>query len=581
MPDNQYKFYSEPLSSIRDRWSSFLVWLGDKLHREEPDLKSNKRQYAFLITSLLTIIFLSFFLKYPTHLLGFPVEDELLYRQLPYLIIQSNRIPWMNSPLSAFQMFPVSENVGLPLVVSSLAETVNTDVSYMVWPFTWIQTILGILGSFIAFHEFKKDVYFAVSGAAVFSLTTRYVFWTSHRFGLRGFFLSFLPFFFWALFRYNKDKEMKNLILMVVFGIIGLSIHRLGLFLIVIVIAYPVVYLIQRKIIPVYFSLKDKYTSFNLYVLAFSILLLVVAYILSFQLGLVKYKALARANPIFFLNTFANYFVTLGYAYAKMVGVLVPMVVFGFLFILFKSNKNSNEYFIFYTFLLFIPFAGVFLHVASFLMIILTIFIVYSLFILFNSLKLSKRKVIAIVLAVLILASSIAIFYTLESTFEERRTSRVLASDWENAGVYMRYSGTGSYDIIGDDQVLVERVKFFTGNARSPFSDMDKFEYQNAELRPLERLIRNPTHLYHLNHWYWRSRQYANPAFGNIRESSVEEPSVQDWLEASGTRYLHLNDRQESGARRSYERGNINLVSTTAQYRYKIYMNQHSAIYYM
>ncbi len=561
--------------------SSFL----NKHRFQGKTLKPRLHNKSFLYAFFLFLIFMSFVLKYPVTGYGGGIDSHF-YHQLCNIIIERGAIPWAKSPLSFFDLYPISANTGMPMVATSMAQMASSDLIEVLLPFSYIQTIVAVLGSFMASYEFKRDVYFAAFTSAVFSVTTRYIFYTNFLFGARGFFLTFLPFFFWALFRYNRERSHKYRLLVIVFAVISLSIHSMGILIILVVFSFMVGPDIHGKIV-IYLMCHKKGTYI---VSLFTILATVVFLLVSYFYGFAKLGSYLTDTPErFMLGTDPlSYLISLGYNYGKWVGAFLPLAMIGFILLVFKSERTWLETSLLFSFIIFLPLFGGFMYIAPFLFFMFSLLIGYTLYYYRTIFNGKKQIVFVIVVFVLIILSA-----TILNTLVYKIGDGEVHSYWMeernfSAGMYMRYNGKGYYahgDWYNTRQVgVVAQVPYGITFDRG-YAHVDKFDFDTVKLKSLNSWMQTPDRPFTIESWYWQeANYYSGMARDRIFFQHLEDEELQDWIARTDLRYMIRDEEsQRRLERQSIESilQNPSIYNMPEFYRYKIYRNDDLAVYHL
>lgn len=539
----------------------------------------------FVYNSILFCIFFSLFIKYPKNLYGYKYLDNLYYHQLTNLILKTNTIPWIKSPFSYFGLYPVSNESGLMIFVASMSKLLNFNPFETMMPFTYFQTIISTLAIFVLLYEYKNNIIFSLFGTSMFSLTTRYVYYTYNIYSTRGFFITFLPFILFAVFKYIKEFNMKTLIILIIFSFIGLSLHLMGLFLIFLIIPYLFTKFFRKSISPIYRYVGKYINILNIFI----IFIIIISFYVSYQITLsesilVKTKDVIWRIPeqfMFLTRSFLGNIILLFYSYGKYVGPFFPLTIIGFFTLLYKYNKNDIEYFLLFLLIIFIPISGSYIYVGPFLLIPLVICSSYSLIFLKKNFNMTKNKLFTIFFVTIVIIASIGYINLTEKLQSERDEEYYFDYKLYAEGIYLKYNSQCG-EIMGKDSSHLNRILSITGGASKEYKYIDKFDYENVKLKPVDELIFQPHRPFRLNHWYWEDFSYNSPPLINRTwTKDIEKNSVQNWFIASNYRYHLVTANQQKLLTGENVRETIRLVKTTDEKRYKVYENDKNSIYYI
>ncbi|MFZ2535413.1 MAG: hypothetical protein WAX02_04365, partial [Methanothrix sp.] len=195
-----------------------------------------------------------------------------------------------------------------------------------------------------------KDHYlFAFLTSFAFSTAPIFIELTSWSASTRNLFLALFPLFLWAVFWFNKKRTYLNkpILLIIIFGSTLMTSHRISFLITIILLSFTlakIVWYIKDKPRILYYTNK---LSENV---RFLILILLFILMFAFQFsGIGFYSgiwndyqsgALSQGSGLFslFLNLSTNYI--------GQIGILIPVGLIGFLILLRKTKKDSNDIFI-------------------------------------------------------------------------------------------------------------------------------------------------------------------------------------------------------------------------------------------
>jgi len=190
---------------------------------------SRKPKYLLFIT----IIFLTLAIRYPLISLEFGV-DSFFIRAMAQSLNDNGRGFWLMDIASYFGVYPFSYPSGAPFLLSSFSQSSGLTIRQAIFV---LSTVLGILSFFSAYMLasifFKNDVIRLLTGF-FYATAPVMIKFTTMTFPSRGLLLALLPVILWLflkpfqneiLFRANKVKNIKFLILFLFMLILSFTIH--------------------------------------------------------------------------------------------------------------------------------------------------------------------------------------------------------------------------------------------------------------------------------------------------------------------------------------------------------------------
>ncbi len=569
------------IERIYGKLSSFII----KHRFEGVPTKPTIKNKSFIYILFMFLVFLSFVIKYPVTGYGGGIDSHF-YHQLTNIILQRGSIPWIKSPLSVFDLYPIGANTGVPIMVSSLANLSKMDAMQLFLPFSYIQSVVVIPAAFLAAYEFKRDIYFASFTTTIYSVTTRYIFYTNFLYGSRGFFLTFVPFFFWALFRYSRERNHKNLTFVVLFAIISLSIHSMGLLLILVSSGFIIGPILHDKIAILLLSHRKGAMLIGI----MSAIAAFLFFISSYFYDIAKIGNYLGATPDRFLlgtDPF-SYLIALGYNYGKWVGAFLPIALIGFLLIIFKSDRTWRETSLLVSFVFFLPLFGGFMYIAPFLFFMFSLLISYTIFHYRNILKGNKQKFFVIVFVLTVVVSASVLNILVYRVGEDDTHSYWMEERYFSAGMYMRYNGDDYFaygDWLNTRKVAVVAMTPYGVTFERGYGHVDRFDYSTVRIRPFDRFIARPDMPFEIDSWYWAPAYHYN---GIIKDRIINQPlnesEVQQWIAISGMRLMIRDEASQvrlGNAGWDNLRDNPSVLNMPEFFRYKIYRNDELAVYYL
>jgi len=547
-------------------------------NEEQSSYKLPKRCVFF---SLFFIIFLSVTLKYPIEGLQ-GGTDSFTHHGLTNLILDHGNIPWSASIFSFFGLYPLSVSSGIHTLMASYSSISSMNLFYLITPFSFLQSVIAILGMFIATRQFKKDNRFALLSAIIYSGTTRFLYYTNQQIWTRGLFLTLLPFFLWALFRFLDNTDFKNFSFLALFAIICLAAHRMGMYILVIVLLLGIGILFHRLTVPIFWSRKKESNLINYIIIvsAFAILLFTYLFIDIPTIQMV----MSRTPEIFLISRgFISYIIAFAYNYAKFMGIFSVFIPIGFLMITLKDKRNIKETALIITLILILFMAGGSLYLAPVLFGFFSLLSAYSL-VYFRDMITRKRLIEFAIITMLIVGVLFPNMILYEDIDE--RYPFWLDDQTTEAGIYLArsegYNGVGDY-------ILSRRMDTFTSgthgiNLKRGYSSIEKFDFSTVEIKPLGNLVRNPQNPFTIEDWYWEHTARTWFIKDRIDSSNINNPQVEDWMYSHGVRYYTLDSIAEERAKRQSQdltEREVGMSYSVVYNRYKYFSNDVVSVYWI
>ncbi len=575
MPMDENKYVKKGALFIRDLHDLAQKKLCSPIIREQT-IKTPKGSKMLIYISLLSILFFSMFLKYSHGGLQGGI-DSYVHHGFTNMILESGRIPWIKSVFSYFGLYPVSTPSGLPALMAAYSSATSTNIFYLITPYSLILTLVASLGMFMASMQFKRNTHLAICVSAVFTLTTRYSYYTHQQMLTRGLFISLLPLFLWMMFRFMDRKNMRIYFMMFLFGTILISIHRMGMFILLIVLGLGLGYVIHHYILLVPHG--RSLTIVNTSILLLSIFALVSMY---FYTENVFLEMIWRITPdvISGDESLGAYLASLAYNYAKFAGVFIIFAPLGFLFLLFKGRREIKETALMFTVIPFLFLLGGTLYVSIVLLPLLSILMMYALFVLKERItRKSIKKLSILFLVFIIVITSVIPGYILYRDIDNKYPFWISETSVE-AGLY-----STDHSTIGD-YIYSRQMNAFTHHPSGVVLDwgyggIDRFDYDTVEAKSIQDIFLFPRDPFTIDDWFWlgRSLDYSQVR-RRIYTQHVDHPEVQEWLREHNVRYFVLHRNTLRHIYRE-EQPRVNMQNTVPFQRYAVYRNHDMSLYWL
>lgn len=532
-----------------------------------------------VILFIIAIILLSFALKYPAGGSEGGI-DSFVHHSTAQSIVDNGYIHSSRSILSMFGMYPLSLNGGVHVLMASFSSITSSNIFYLMTPFSFIQSIVAILGMFIAAREFKKDVRFALLVSFIYTCTTRFTLYTNHQVGTRGLFLTIVPFFLWALFHFLDDRNTKNFAFVLLFAFITFVAHRMGLYILMMVFFLSIALVLHKLILPIVWSNRNKNLLFNIFLAVTVVAIILFTFVF---LDILPIHRVWERTPEDFIigDGFVSYIVALAYNYAKYVGIFSVFIPLGFILLLFKDKRNIKETVLLLIIIPFFFIVGGFLYLAPVMFGFFSFFIGYSIIFIMDRTKRKKLvKVMVFLMMIIALIFPNAILYR----DIDGRYPYWMGEDSIEAGIYLsnsEYSGIGDY-------VYTRRIDVFTTEAygyrlERGYGSIERFDFSTVKLRSIRSLIQTPHEPFTIDDWYWGTTGRIWRIKNWIYNSSVVDPLVRDWVDAHNIRHYIVNSNFERISLRLTEEQVYERIlgHSVVHHRYRMYTNSDLSIYWI
>ncbi|GEM_PF-5267282 len=560
-------------------YRSIKGWFRKFIPYEHSRQSPSKVPKSAVFFTIIFIILISFIQKYPSGGIQGGI-DSFVHHGMAQTILDNGRITWSRSIFSLFGMYPVSLNTGVHTLIASYSSTASTNIFYLTTPYSFILSVVAILGMFMAAREFKKDVRFALLASFVYTCTTRYLFYTNHQVGTRGLFLTLVPLFLWALFRFLDNMNIRNFGFVLLFAFITLATHRMGWFILVMVFALTIGIIIHRFTIPLFWASKNSSIFLNAIIFILGVGIVIIAFVF---IDIITIQMVWSRTPEAFIfgDGIVSYVIALVYNYAKYTGVFSIFIPIGFILILFKDKRNIKETVLLVIIISLMFMVGGFLYLAPVLFGLSSFLIAYSLVFYRDRIKRKRLAEIAVLLMMIV-----AVVFPNILLYEDidGRYPYWIGEDSIEAGLYLSgspYSGVGDY-------VYARRLDVFTEEAygyrlERGYGSVDRYDFSTVRLKPISSLIRSPHDPFNIDDWYWGDTGRVWRIDNWIYNSSIDEPIVRDWMDAHNLRHFIVNSNFERRSLRLTEEQirDRGIDHSVVHHRYRIFDNNGVSIYWV
>lgn len=418
-------------------------------------MKFSKRVNSLL---LLFLCLLNVAVRYPTtpHEIG---VDSFVIHILSNSITRDHYGKWILHPLSYIGLYPLSYPSAYPFLAASTSSATGTDVEASIFIISIILGLLGVFSTYFLAREIKKDDLFCFVAALTFSLSPVFIATTFWQASTRNLFMAMAPACILLLLKTRGFAINRlNILFIITLLTVGTS-HRLGVFMIFILIAYltsVLLYALNKQFVPVLAKSTNVWRTSRVVfsVITSCIFLALLGMLLSGNnplqgaKGLIVYEETAivtgNAPHILILNLFISL--------AGRIGSMMVFGLLGFVYLIWKKNKELYEVFMIVSLVFLFPTIGMRTYSSYFFLVFFSL--LAGLFFLFISKRVKKRKIALLAILIASLLASVG-FYSY--MFDHWNVSNGSMSELTyDTGLYVRYEMDDTY--IANEGLLAAQV---------------------------------------------------------------------------------------------------------------------------
>lgn len=418
-------------------------------------MKLSKR-VNYLLLSFLVVLNIA--IRYPTvpHEIG---VDSFVIHILSNSIIQHQYAKWILHPLSYIGLYPLSYPSAYPFLAAGVSSSCGVDVEFSILIISVVLGLVGVFSTYFLAREIKNDDLFCFIAAVTFSLSPIFIKTTFWQASTRNLFMALAPACILLLLKTRGFAINRvNALFIITLLTVGTS-HRLGVFMIFILIAYltgVLIFALNKQLVPV--LAKSKKTLHGSRIIAASITSTIFLFLLGMLMsgnnplqgaqGLVVYEETViikgSAPHILVLNLIISLF--------GRIGTMLVFGLLGFGYLIWKKNKTLYEVFIIVSLIFLFPTIGMRTYSSYFFLVFFSL--LAGLFFLYFTRIIRKRK--SVILAVLIVSLVAgAGFYNYMFDHWDVSGGSMSELTYET-GIYVRYETNNTF--ISNDGLLAARV---------------------------------------------------------------------------------------------------------------------------
>ena len=193
------------------------------------------------IVSLILLGFLTILVRYPTT----PAPtgtDNFYYISMAQTILIDGKITWAKNILSLYGLFPGTTPLGATIMATTICSITGLSIIQYTFFHGFLLSLISSYGFFMLTGEFTENHRSRWFATLCFALAPRFLMLSIWRFSLRYTLIALLPFFVWLLLRITNSKygrhPLRIIFLLFLLGLILPSLHRMGLLLPGIILAF-------------------------------------------------------------------------------------------------------------------------------------------------------------------------------------------------------------------------------------------------------------------------------------------------------------------------------------------------------
>ena len=358
---------------------------------------SNRSKFILLLLIILLNLILRFQFEYRE--IGY---DSFEMHIMTNSLTEFGYAKWFLHPLSIVGMYPASYTSAMHFLLSGISQTTGLGMYQIIIVYT---IFLGFFSIFITYilagAFFNNDVYKFLA-AFSFSTLPAVLNYTTMTIPTRGLFVIIAPIILYLLLKLLENFRIKYLFLLILISLFLFSTHHLFYLLLPTYGSFVIIALFFKTKLRYFITLKDKIFSrfnnriFSNYFTPFSIL---AGFALMYSIPFITKRFLetSRYDPIYI-------------SYIRYIGLLSILAVGGLLYLIFKNNRNSKEWFLILSTIFITVFIYQVTYMKWFLPILVILFISLGLFNISRNYP-QKKKSLHVLSIILLLSLTISGYF--------------------------------------------------------------------------------------------------------------------------------------------------------------------------
>ncbi len=424
------------------------------------------RRVNFLLISFLFALNVA--IRYPIvqHEIG---VDSFVIHILGNSITQNHYAPWILHPLSYIGLYPLSYPSAYPFLAAGVSTSCGVDVEHSILAISIVLGLIGVFSTYFLAREIKNDDLFCFVVALAFTFSPIFIkmtFWTA---STRNLFMSLAPACILFLLKTRGFAVNRmNVLFIITLLTVGTS-HRLGVFMIFILIAYltsVLLFAFYKQLVPIF--AKSRKMQLSSRVLGPSIIVAIFIALLGMLFsgnnplqgaqGLIIYEETrlfsGSSPPILMINLFVSLI--------GRIGIMLVFGLIGSLYLIWKKNKGLYDVFLIVSLIFLFPTIGMRTYSSYFFLVFFSLLAGFSFSHIYKLIK--KRKVIVLTLLVASLIASVGFVDFMFDTWGVEEDS--MSETTYDAALYMKYMTDNTF--ITNDGLLAARVGAISGKPCLP-----------------------------------------------------------------------------------------------------------------
>jgi len=282
------------------------------------------------------LIMLGLIFRYPTtpHEIGW---DSFTVHLMANSISEFGYAKWWLHPASVIGWYPYSSVSAVPFLLSGISQCTGIDVERVILLYSMFLGIFSIFGAYLMAGAMWNNDIFKFLVAIVFSASQGIITfstWTAHS---RTLFVISLPLFIYLLLRTRTFKVRFGILTFIILALLIVTHHYIY-FTIPIIISYIIIAMIYKsgKYIK---SVRIPENIANFAVFA--------GFLIMFSIPFFT-RTLMESDPAMLRGGGGRYdwLFYMIQSYIRYIGILIILVVSGYIYLLFKRNKRFEEWFL-------------------------------------------------------------------------------------------------------------------------------------------------------------------------------------------------------------------------------------------
>ena len=395
---------------------------------------------------LMALVLLTIVLRFPSgaeHEMG---SDTTFVHTMANSLSKDGYAKWILHPSSYFGLYALSYPSAAPFIMSSGELVSGISIEGIVLILGQILALAGVISAYILAKLIRDDDVFAHSIALLFTLAPFYIKDTTWVASSRGFVVALLPFFFLLLIKHMKTRDVRYLILsLAVFLVLG-SMHRMGLLVILIFVAYILALPLHLVTQRLRFSLIKFEKPMRFALVALALVAFLSIFYIQFQ-----FPGISGANVVeqyekgtlLSGSSFPVLLVNMAVSFVGRVGLLLPLAPIGLIVYAWKRPKESVDKFLLLAIFIFLPLLSLRDYIIEFTIPMFALLVVMGVFGLTKLVR--NRRQLGTVLLVGFLVSSIVFSWNTKDRWRTYyATDRPIPYDVYDAALYIGRNGWGT-----------------------------------------------------------------------------------------------------------------------------------------